>query len=602
MWGMGLKRAGRSNPCGLSPFWLLAALAALLPTTVLAAHGGNNQLDGWRMGLDLVGGLALFLLGMEQMTDALSAVAGGRMRRILARLTTNPATGVATGAAVTAVIQSSSVTTVLVVGFISAGLISLPQSVGIIFGAEIGTTVTAQIVAFNVTKYALPAIALGFLIAHVRPRETEKLVGRAIMGFGLVFFGMWVMKSAMKPLSDYQPFLDLLAGVENPLVGIAVSAGFTALIQSSSATTAIVIAMASQGLVPLPLGIALIFGANIGTCVTALLASIGRPRVAVRAALVHITFNLSGVLLWVSFVGPLAEVVTWLSPAHTELSGLERLAAETPRQIANAHTTFNCINTLLFLPFAGQFARFVTWLVPDGKDQDASPDQPVPQEAFLDQKLLHTPELALAAARREIKRRIGERVRRMLHMAMPATLDADRHALTVLSEMDHQVDISYTAAVEYLGQISAESVSEARGPELGALLSMANHLENIGDIIETNMTHIGRQRIAKGLEVSPETRALMARFHAEVCRSLDDGLEAVLGNERAAAAVIDRKPVIQALVDEAEEHQAVRLIAREPERMATYALEMDIFDKLTRIYYHTKKIAKAAAPDAPVVR
>ncbi len=316
------------------------------------------------MGMGLFGGLALFLFGMEQMAEALKAVAGERMKDILGKLTTNRFMGAITGAFVTAVIQSSSVTTVLVVGFITAGLMSLAQSVGVIMGANIGTTITAQIVAFKVTKAALLMIGVGFFMILGSKQDKIKQYGAMVMGLGMIFFGMSVMSDAMKPLRTYEPFLDLMTTMENPLIAILISAAFTGLIQSSSATTGIVIVMASQGFITLPMGIALAFGANIGTCVTALLASIGKPREAVRAALVHVIFNVAGVLLWFGLIPYLAEFVTSISPSYPELQGSKRLAAEAPRQIANAHTIFNVANTLIFIWFTGQLARLVERLVP----------------------------------------------------------------------------------------------------------------------------------------------------------------------------------------------------------------------------------------------
>ena len=252
---------------------------------VLAANTGetSSTLNVSMLLMGLFGGLALFLYGMEQMSESLKAVAGERMKSILSRLTSNRLMGAITGAFVTAIIQSSSVTTVLVVGFITAGLMSLSQSIGIIMGANIGTTITAQIIAFKITKFALLMVAVGFGMLFFGKRERIRQYGTGLMGLGLVFFGMAVMGDAMKPLRSYQPFLDWMIHMETPVVGILVGALFTALIQSSSATTGIVIVMATQGLISLTAGIAVIFGANIGTCVTALLASIGRPREALRA-------------------------------------------------------------------------------------------------------------------------------------------------------------------------------------------------------------------------------------------------------------------------------------------------------------------------------
>ncbi|MEN8149429.1 MAG: Na/Pi symporter, partial [Planctomycetota bacterium] len=232
----------------------------------------------------LLGGLSLFLFGMGQLTDSLREVAGGRMRVLLGKLTTNRYTAAITGAFVTAVIQSSSVTTVLVVGFISAGLMSLAQSVGVIMGANVGTTITAQIIAFKVTEYALVLVTVGFAGLFFSKRDQARQIGGMIMGLGLIFFGMNLMSEAAHPLRDYEPFVDAMRSIDNPIMGIALGAAFTAIVQSSSATTGIVIVMATQGFITLEAGIALALGANIGTCFTAVLAAVGKQRAAMQAA------------------------------------------------------------------------------------------------------------------------------------------------------------------------------------------------------------------------------------------------------------------------------------------------------------------------------
>ena len=228
--------------------------------------------------MGLAGGLAIFLYGMEKMTASLKVLAGERMKNLLARMTSNRFKAVLTGAAVTATIQSSSVTTVLVVGFISAGLLSLSQSIGIIMGAEIGTTITAQIIAFKVTRYSLALVASGCFLAFVPKSAAVRRWGAMIMGLGLIFFGMELMKDATSPLRSYQPFIEGMQNLRNPALAVLFSATFTALVQSSSATTGVIIVLASQGFLTLEAGIALVFGANIGTCITAFLASIGKPR------------------------------------------------------------------------------------------------------------------------------------------------------------------------------------------------------------------------------------------------------------------------------------------------------------------------------------
>ncbi len=553
---------------------------------------GHAELDIAPLVMGLLGGLAIFLFGMDEMAAALKAVAGDRMKSILARLTQNRFMGVITGAFVTAVIQSSSVTTVLVVGFISAGLMSMAQSVGVIMGANIGTTVTAQIIAFKVTKYALMMIAIGFSMRFVGKTEKMRHYGTGLLGLGLVFFGMAVMGDAMRPLRSYQPFLDWMMTMESPLVGIAASAAFTALVQSSSATTGIVIVMASQGLISLPAGIALIFGANIGTCVTALLASIGKPREALRAAVVHVLFNVLGVLLWVAFIGKLAEAVTWLSPASSALEGTARLAAETPRQIANAHTIFNIANTFIFLGAAPLFARAAQRLVPDRPLDEAE----AVRAKYLDVELLGTPSLALDRIRLEILH-LGEQVGAMMKAILPAVLSGSPEELRAVEAMDDAVDVLHAQILTYLGRISASELTETQSEEFMKLMEAINSLEQMGDIMETNLVALGFQRIDRQVTISDETKAVITEFHAEVLRALEHAIQAITLKDIAAAQrVVDMKRTINRLMASAASHEARRLVAEEPNRLEAYTIEMDVLENLKRVFYFTKRMARVVVP------
>ncbi len=578
-------------------FFVLAAAALSLFLTPLAmAADGGDTMEWGVMGMKLFGGLALFLFGMEQMADALKAVAGERMKVILAKLTTNRFMGAITGAFVTAVIQSSSVTTVLVVGFITAGLMSMAQSIGVIMGANIGTTITAQIVAFKVTKAALLMVGVGFSMMFASKEEKIKQYGAMLMGLGLVFFGMSVMSDAMKPLRSYQPFLDLMIQMENPIVGILVAAAFTGLIQSSSATTGIVIVMASQGFISLPAGIALAFGANIGTCVTALLASIGKPREAVRAAIVHILFNVFGVIIWIGLIDQLAAFVSWFSPAHPELSGVDRLAAETPRQIANAHTVFNVANTLIFIWFTTQFARVVERLVPD-KPLDEVEELVRPR--YLDDELLSTPSLALDRVRLEIMH-MGETVQKMLERIMPAIIAGNRESLAAVERMDDEVDLLYAQIIEYLGKISKLSLTDSQMQEFLRLMEAVGDLENIGDTIETNLVVLGNDRIDAGVSISEPTQKVLKDFHRVITEAFEQAVQAVSQNDPGLAdAVVRMKDDIQELAGSAAVHQAQRLVAEEPNRIPAYTIEMDIIEKQKRIYYFAKRMAKTVlSPEA----
>ena len=567
---------------------LLFMTGVLLTATPLrAAQEAAADMNWGGMAMNLLGGLALFLFGMDQMAEALKAVAGERMRVVLASLTRNRIMGALTGAFVTAIIQSSSVTTVLVVGFISAGLMSMAQSIGVILGANIGSTITAQIIAFKVTKGALLMIAVGFGLRFISAHEKIGYYGSMLMGVGLIFFGMSVMSDAMYPLRDYEPFLHLMTHMENPAVGILIGLLFTALVQSSAATTGIVIVMASQGFITLTAGIALAFGANIGTCVTALLASIGKPREAVRAALVHVLFNVFGVLIWVGLIPRLAEFVTWFTPVHAQLSGTARLAADTPRQIANAHTFFNVANTLIFIGFTAQLARLVEWLVPDKPLEEV-----VARPRYLDEALLDTPSLALDRVRLEIGR-IGDQVREMLRLIMPAILGGDRITLRDIARIDDNVDVLHGHVITYLGLISRKQLTENQTRDFVNLMAAVNDLENIGDIIETDLVHLGNQRISEGVSISPSTRQVLTQLHQAVATTTDLAIRAVVENNPGAARdVVNLKTEINRLMDSAAMHQIKRLVAEEPNRLAAYTIEMDIIEKLKRTYYFAKRMAK----------
>ncbi|MCP4284997.1 MAG: Na/Pi cotransporter family protein [Gammaproteobacteria bacterium] len=570
---------------------MIAVVAVLAAFPVLAAASPEQTMAWGTMGMKLFGGLALFLFGMEQMSESLKAVAGERMKTILAKLTSNRFMGAATGAFVTAIIQSSSVTTVLVVGFITAGLMSLSQSVGIIMGANIGTTITAQIVAFKVTKAALLMIGIGFTMLFASRNERVKQYGTMLMGLGLVFFGMSVMSDAMKPLRSYQPFLDLMIQMENPFIGILIAAAFTGLVQSSSATTGIVIVMASQGFITLPAGIALAFGANIGTCVTAMLASIGKPREAVRAAAIHVLFNVGGVVIWFLFIPQLAEFVAWVSPVHPELTGVDRLGAETPRQIANAHTIFNITNTLIFIGLTTQLASLVERLIPD-RDLDEEVLAAI-NAKYLDQELLSTPSLALDRVRLEVLH-MGETVQEMLNKIMPAILSGNRQTLKAIEDMDDHVDVLYEQIIDYMGKISKRTLTENQTSEFLGLMAAISDLENIGDTIETNLVVLGNERIDAGVSISKPTRKVLSDFHLVIERALASAIQAVSqSNEEAAKLVIDMKHEISNLADSAAAHQAARLVAEEPNRIPAYTIEIDIIEKQKRIYYFAKRMAKS---------
>ena len=571
-------------------FFSVCIFLLFTPSCADAADASaKDEISWFFLAIGLLGGLSLFLYGMERMSDALKNVAGEKMKDILGMLSNNRFMGMITGAIVTAVIQSSSVTTVMLVGFVTANLMSLSQTIGIIMGSNIGTTITAQIVAFKVTKYALLLMAIGFGMLFSSKKEKIQQYGYMIMGLGMIFFGMGVMSDAMRPLRAYQPFLDLMTQMSNPVWGILVAALFTALIQSSSATTGVIIVLAMQGLISLPAGIALSFGANIGTCVTAFLASIGKPREAVRVSMVHVLFNVAGVLIFLPFIQPFAKFVVTISPSPPEgLTGLQAAAAVLPRQVANAHTCFNITCALLFLPLVSQMARFVFWLVPDKPLPEIEEIQP----KYLSETLMHTPSLALNAVRHEIKR-MGKRVDLMNTAIMPALLTGTRESLGTVREMDEEVDVLYKHIVNYLAQVSKLQLNEYQTQEMLKLMGAVNDLEHIGDVIEVNLVGLGEQRIEKGFNISQETQKVINTLHVVVSDALKASVRAVVEDDKDyAMRVLSMNEDMKRLALEADLHQARRLVSEDSGKFAAYSVEIEIIEKLKRIYYHAKRMAK----------
>lgn len=572
---------------------LILLLSSLLFSNVFAQQlpsTEKSEINWFFLCIGLFGGLALFLYGMEKMSDALKNVAGEKMKDILAMLSNNRIMGLITGAIVTAVIQSSSVTTVMLVGFVSANLMSLSQTIGVILGADIGTTITAQIVAFKVTKYALLFLAIGFAMLFISKKEKIQQYGYMVMGLGMIFFGMGVMSESMNPLRTYQPFIDLMANMSNPFLGILVATIFTALVQSSSAAMGVVIVLAMQGLITLEAGIALALGANIGTCVTAGLASIGKPREAVRVATSHVLFKILGVLIMLPLIGPFANIIVYISPSPSDsLTGIDAIASVLPRQVANAHTIFNIGIAILFLPFISQFARLVYWLVPDkpiGEEVEIQPK-------FLSEMLYHTPSLALDASRHEIKR-MGKRVDLMNNVMMPAVLNGSKEDLLSIREMYLDIDILHKHLVTYLAKVSQLELNEQQTAKLTNIMAAVNDLDHIGDIIDVNMVDLGLRRIRKQFKISQATQKVINTLYIVVSDALKAAIRAVVEEDKEyAARVIAMKSDMEKLTKQAEQHQASRLLSKDSGKFEAYSVEIDIIDKLKRIYYHSKRIAKS---------
>jgi phosphate:Na+ symporter len=554
------------------------------------------SIDFSAMVVVLLGGLALFLLGMDTMTGALRMIAGPGLRNALRRLTGNRVAGALTGAGLTAVIQSSSITTVLVVGFVSAGLLTMQQSVAVILGANVGTTVTAQIVAFRVTDFALGMIALGFLFQLALRRQSGKTLGTIVLGLGLVFFGMKLMSDATAPLQDYEPFTRLMSRMDKPALGMLVGAAFTALVQSSSATTAIVIVLAGSGFITLEAGIALVIGSNIGTCATALLASIGKPVEAVRVAVVHVLFNVVGALLWFPFLWLLADVVRRVSPVRPDLEGVARLAAETPRQIANAHTFFNVFNTLLFIWFTGPLARLAIWLTPAAKARERA------EPKYLDDALLDTPALAVERVHLEIVR-MGEIV-----LEIVRGVSLDRHdpevekRLLRLQRAVHDVEALDGAILAYARRLLARNISTAEAARLETFLAATTHIQSIADVLGVNLAALGEQWRQRGLHASEDTARQARELFGVVAGAVERAFDAFRDNNSdEARAVIALKPEVSRRADALNERITNRLRAESPDRVAIYRAESELIEIFRHVFYFAKRLAKIVAGEHGVV-
>jgi phosphate:Na+ symporter len=570
--------------------WMLIARAAEADTSA-------PPIDWLQVGLGLFGGLALFLGGLQLLSEGMTKAAGETMKVILGRLTTNRFMGAATGAFVTGILNSSTVTTLLVVSFISGGMMTLSQSVGVIMGANIGSTVTAQLLAFNLSAYSLAPVAIGFFMTYSAKVEKVKYYGMMLLGIGLVFYGMGLMSSAMTPLRTFQPFLDLLTAMENPIAGILAGAVFTAVVQSSAATVGIAIAMASEGLLALPAGIALALGANIGTAVTtAIMGVLSSKSVdATRAAVVHVVFNVIGVLIWLPLLNLLSGLAGWLSPVHPELEGMARAAAEVPRQIANANTAFNIINTVLFIGFAPWFARLAERLVPDRGPKEGVIIEP----AFLDAGALQAPAIALQQVRLEAGR-LGDIVIGMIKDVAPALRDLDRTSLERIAREHDKVDILAAEILKYLGRVRRALLSERESREFQQLMTATDNLESVADVIASDVIGLA-QKVADVREserTGEETRAMLTDLYETVVQAVELTVEAVRKDDQnPAESVLLLKGRIRTQADQLLARKAERLGSDDPHYVTLVRLQMAFVDQMRRIYTLSKRMAKAIVPE-----
>lgn len=454
-----------------------------------------------------LGGLGLFLFGMKIMSEGLQKVAGNRMRQILAMVSNNRFVGCGVGALVTTIVQSSSATTVMLVSFVDAGLMSFIQATGVVLGANIGTTVTAQLIAFQITAYALPAIAAGVLLKFFVGRRKWIYVGDVLLGFGLIFFGLATMKAGFAPLKDHPSFVALFTrfnadDIVSIQLCILVGTVMTMILQSSSATIGVTMALASQGLLNFEASVALILGDNIGTTITAQLASIGASINARRTARAHAIFNVVGVVFIVLFFPFFLKLVIWMTSSLMDIGAPDLLVGgERPnigRYIANAHTAFNLVSALFFLIFLGYLVRVTSWLVPEKKaERDLDEFRHI---KFIDSRYIDTPDVAIAQARAEVVR-MGEAVEKMYDDVVYALKERKLKELSKWRKREDTIDHLQKEIIQFLVQVVQRPISEEESKEVASLMRMANNLERAGDGIE-NIAELLEELIEQDLHLS----------------------------------------------------------------------------------------------------
>lgn len=520
----------------------------------------------------LLGGLALFLFGIKYAAEGLRGMAGNRLKPILSRLTRKRFLGLLIGTVATFATQSSSATTVILVSLANSALIGLKQSLGIILGADIGTTFTVQLIAFKISDYSPLIIFVGFMIMVSGGKENRGKLGQAIMAFGFIFLGMKIMSDVMAPLRSHPGVMATFASVGRmPLLGILISTVFTALIQSSAATIGLVLTLCFQGILDLNSAIPLVLGANIGTCATALLASLGTSTEARRVALAHIIFKILGVALFFPF-----------------LRGFESLASRTSgdlaRQVANAHTIFNVGMALIFLPLVPLYARMVNSLIREsGEKKEFGP-------LYLDPRVLETPALALGQATREILR-MGDIVYGMLRGVMEVFKKNDEDLRSRIVEDDDKVDLLEESITPYLTKLSQKELTPEQSEREIALLHIVDELEHIGDLVSKNIMIYARKKIEDGFYFSDQGFDEIKSYHRETLITIQMALNASASFDKVCARqIIDRT---KKLVDEQNRlHRAhiERLHRGYRESLETSTIHLDLLNDFKGINLHASYI------------
>lgn len=539
----------------------------------------------------LVGGLALFLYGLECMTSGLKAIAGARLQSMLGTLTASRLRGVLAGAGLTALLNSSTITTVLLVGFVSAGLMTLAQSIPVIMGANIGSTLTAQIIAFNISAVTPFLLALGFLLHAFARRELLRQLGGVLLGLGMLFLGIEFMGDATRPLRNYEPFIAAMQDMRNPALGILIGAIFTAIVQSSAATLAIVIALGSQGLIPLESGIALILGANVGTCGTALLASIGKNAEATQVGIVHLLFNVLGVLFFAFIIPQFADLVRLVSPSAPELTGAARLAAETPRQAANAHTIFSVVSTAILIGFTGPIGRLAERIAPQTRKTLHDPGVP----RYLDETLLDMPALGIARVQLELSS-LGRQVQGLVERGAEIAMRGTAQDVVSIAGQDQAAESLSTAIIGYIGQLSDGNDGEDESRQMVDLTRIAATMDAIREVATTSMLALSQRRLSQSADIDRLRNADAMTFAGAVIEQLKQAVNTVAHPDiDAVARIVAAKPMLEGMASTARESIMAGLQLSSPEDVTNFRLANDMIEHLNEIARLSRAIAKATA-------
>ncbi len=529
----------------------------------------------YKMIFMLSGGLGLFIYGMKMMGDALERVAGDRMKRLLEILTTNRYMGVLVGAAVTMIIQSSSASTVMVIGFVNAGLMNLAQATGVIMGANIGTTITAQLVAFKLTDIAPVVVFFGVGLIFFSKKRSLKKFGEILAGFGILFMGMGLMSQAMQPLRGNPVFADIMTEIGNPFVGILVGAVATVVLQSSTASIGIIQALAMQGLITMDVALYILFGQNIGTCVTALLASIGTNITARRAAFIHLFFNVVGTLFFFALIQVGVPYVEFIK----RISG-----ADVTRQIANAHTGFNVINTIVMFPLASTLVLMSKKLIP-GEESHIEEKRLM----FLDKRILETPPIAVAQIMKEVGR-MGDLSRQNVECAMKAFFEEDEPLIAEVYRREEIINFLNREITHYLIMANGLELSGHDLQLVGGLFHVVNDIERMGDHAE-NLVEYAEYRLENGLSFSEKATEELHEMTAKVLSILDDSIRALKTSDRELAKSVHSQEDIVDVIEENLRNSHIARLNSLKCNPSSGVIFLDIISNLERIADHASNLA-----------